>query len=174
VEFQGLYECLDSDEGAAAWNRAKCAKPDELTPAQCANLMEYVPTVCVEPYGGWSPQAAAQYQCSDDCATAIYAAYGQCQTTWTSGFVAATTEQKISLFLLVNDSPEGPCRATFREMVSSRVRSVATDRECGPKLERCSESFKCRAELREAIGATLYTVCPLGLSVESHPFETVC
>ena len=39
-QMQRLYECLDASDGARAWSRAQCAKPDELTPAQCSNLLD--------------------------------------------------------------------------------------------------------------------------------------
>ena len=82
-QMQRLYECLDASDGARAWSRAQCAKPDELTPAQCSNLMGGLRSECGA-IAGLTAASASNYQCSSTCARGIVTAFTQCATTYSN------------------------------------------------------------------------------------------
>lgn len=157
-EYQQLYQCLDVGGSGPPWRMASCAAPDRLRYVQCQNLFNEIPAACPPPAGGgWSPAAAAVYQCSEDCATKLYTAYFECQSSWFNQVDRWDDNYKASLFALVKQAPQpGPCAAVFQAGVESRIAVVAQDPECGPLYSACVRDMECRRSIGEGIGAMGY------------------
>jgi hypothetical protein len=158
-EYQQLYQCVDVAGSGTPWRMASCAAPDRLRYFQCQQLItEISDGACPAPPGGrWSPSAAAYYQCSDDCATKLYTAYFECQTSWFREVDTWEDNFKASLFALVKQAPQpGPCAAVFQAGVESRIAVVAQDPVCAPLYNACARDMECRRSIGEGIGAMGY------------------
>ena len=72
VDEQQPRAMHEGAERQKPWRRSSCLTPDILPPVFCNYMMDNLRESCPAPAGGeWTPEAAASYDCSADCARAL-------------------------------------------------------------------------------------------------------
>ena len=162
VEYQELLECayampgtrLEANGRQKPWRRSSCLTPDILPPVFCNYMMDNLMESCPAPAGGeWTPEAAASYDCSADCARALVTVWNYCQTGFYLRSKEWPEEGRLALRALVKQDPPGPCMETFGGLVSERMEDLERDPQCGPLYDVCVADGWCLQNLQDAVRA---------------------
>ena len=155
VEYQELLECAyemnpagASEAGLRPWRRTSCLTPDILPPVFCNYMADNINASCPSDGRDFTPENAATYDCSEDCARTLVTQWYYCQTTFYIRSKEWGEVERAALRTLVRPSPPGQCAQTFGGLVSVRMEELEADPQCGPIYDLCVAEPWCLANLQ--------------------------